>query len=222
MKHVTALLLLICCISTAQAETGYVTDSFKVTLRSGESSSHKILRMLPSGTAIEIVSANPESGYSFVRTQGGAEGYILTRQLLKQPTARLQLDEMKAKVEALQRAPGELQKELQELQEKHNKLSKDHKALTQTKNKLEKDLNSIRRTAANAVRISNERNELSKQVATLTRNVEELKQENKDLSNQTAQDWFLIGAAVIIGGIIIGLILPHLRFQRRKSSWDSL
>ena len=32
----------------------------------------------------------------------------------------------------------------------------------------------------------------------------------------------MIGAGVIILGMILGLLLPHLRFQRRKSSWGSL
>ena len=59
-------------------------------------------------------------------------------------------------------------------------------------------------------------------VAALTRERENLKQENRDLSNRTTQNWFLIGAGVIIAGIVLGLILPHLRFQRRKTSWGSL
>ena len=75
---------------------------------------------------------------------------------------------------------------------------------------------------ADAVRIANERNELRNSVRTLTRELEDVKQENRDLHNQTAQNWFMIGAGVIILGIILGLLLPHLRFQRRKSSWGSL
>jgi len=52
--------------------------------------------------------------------------------------------------------------------------------------------------------------------------VESLKQQNRDLGNDSTQRWFLIGAGVVLLGIILGLILPHLRFQRRKSSWGSL
>ena len=80
----------------------------------------------------------------------------------------------------------------------------------------------MKHTSANALRIGRERDELRKSVATLTREVEDLKQQNRDLSNRKTQNWFLIGAGVIIVGILLGLILPHLRFQRRKSSWGSL
>ncbi len=220
MKQAIALLLLLISTTTL-AETAYITDQFKVTLRSGESAEYRVVRMLPSGTAVEVLNKNSETGYSHVRVQG-SEGYILTRQLLNRPVAREQLSELKAKIAELSSAPSRLQSKLLDLTKQHNELTQAHKALNEIKSKLEQELNGIRRTAANAIRISEERNELGKQVAALTRSVEDLKQENRDLTNQSDQNWFLIGAAVLIGGIVLGLILPHLRFQRRKSSWNSL
>lgn len=218
-------LLLLCSILTlpqlTQAETRYVTDIFKITMRSGESTSHKILRMLDSGMAVEVLSINPETGYSKVRA-GGSLGFVLTRQLMQQPSARSQLAGMQQEIDALKAAPGELRTNLANLQKEHRQLTQSYKELQAVKNKQEQELQSIQRTASNAIRISNERNELRKQVADLTREVEDLKQENRDLSNEATREWFLIGAGVIIAGILIGLILPHLRFQRRRSSWGSL
>ncbi|MCU7905291.1 MAG: TIGR04211 family SH3 domain-containing protein [Candidatus Thiodiazotropha sp. (ex Epidulcina cf. delphinae)] len=205
----------------AHAKTLYVTDIFQITMRTGESTTHRIMRMLDSGAALDVVSTNPESGYSKARF-GGSEGYVLTRQLVREPSARTQLDTMRKEVDALKAAPGELRSNLAELQKKHRELLKAHNSLQGVKNKQEQELQSIQRTASNAIRISNERNELRKQVADLTREAEDLKQENRDLSNEATRDWFLIGAGVIIAGILIGLILPHLRFQRRRNSWGSL
>ena len=203
------------------AETRYVTDKFKITLRSGESTSHKIIRMLDSGMGLDVLSINPESGYTKVRA-GNSVGFVLSRQLMRQPSARSQLASMQKEIDALKAAPGELRTNLANLQKQHRQLSQAHKELQAVKNKQEQELQSIQRTASNAIRISNERNELRKQVADLTREVEDLKQENRDLSNEATREWFLIGAGVIIAGILIGLVLPHLRFQRRRSSWGSL
>jgi SH3 domain protein len=203
------------------AETRYVTDSFKITMRSGESTSHKILRMLDSGMALDVLSVNPDSGYTKVRA-GSSVGYVLSRQLMNQPSARSQLAGMQREIDALKAAPGELRSNLANLQKQYRELSQANKELQTIKDKQEQELQSIQRTASNAIRISNERNELRKQVADLTREAEDLKQENRDLSNEATREWFLIGAGVIIAGILIGLILPHLRFQRRRSSWGSL
>ncbi|MBL3589316.1 MAG: TIGR04211 family SH3 domain-containing protein [gamma proteobacterium endosymbiont of Lamellibrachia anaximandri] len=219
---VLLLCLLLLLSGALQAETRYVTDILKVTMRSGESSSHRILRMLNSGTAVEVLESNSESGYSKIRTSGGQIGYILNRQLMVKPSARSQLTSMEQRLQKLQEAPGKLSSKLADLQKQHKALQAAHKELMQIKKKLDSNLQNIQRTASSAIRISNERNELRTQVKELTRQVGELKQENRDLSNKATRDWFLIGAGVIIAGILIGLILPHLRFQRRRNEWGSL
>ncbi|QYZ65634.1 MAG: membrane protein [Gammaproteobacteria bacterium (ex Lamellibrachia satsuma)] len=219
---VIPLCLLLLLSGALQAETRYVTDILKVTMRSGESSSHRILRMLNSGTAVEVLESNSESGYSKIRTSGGQIGYILNRQLMVKPSARSQLTSMEQRLQELQEAPGKLSSKLADLQQQHKALQAAHKELMQIKKKLDSNLQNIQRTASSAIRISNERNELRTQVKELTRQVGELKQENQDLSNKATRDWFLIGAGVIIAGILIGLILPHLRFQRRRNEWGSL
>ncbi|MBT2970402.1 MAG: hypothetical protein B6D72_09490 [gamma proteobacterium symbiont of Ctena orbiculata] len=220
-RFVISIFCILLLPTVGEAKTYYITDTFKVEMRTGESNRHRITRYLNTGTAVEVLSTNKESGYSKVRA-GAKEGFVLTRQLMVQPTARAQLENMRQEVEALKAAPGELRSNLADLQKSHRELLTEHKKLQQIKEKQEQELQSIQRTASNAIRISNERNELRKQVADLTREAEELKQENRDLSNEATREWFLIGAGVIIAGILIGLILPHLRFQRRRSSWGSL
>lgn len=221
MKKI-AILVLILCSTAAFAKTAYVTDELKITLRTGESATHRILRMLPTGERLTVLSSNDESGYSKVRTAAGAEGYVLTRQLVDRPVARDRLAAAEAEVKALKAAPGELSSRLANLTEQHNALLKEHEELKQAKTQVDQEFAALQRTSSNAVRIANERNELRKQVAGLTREVEDVKQQNRELENKTAQNWFLIGAGVVVGGILLGLILPHLRVRRRKSSWGSL
>jgi len=220
-KILLALVLLLS-IGAVQAQNRYVTDQFQITLRSGESSGHKILRMLPSGEKLTLLKSNEQSGYSQVKAEDGKVGYVLTRQLMDVPSARDRLAKAEKRLQELQEEPGRLSSKLARLQDEFQKLQVKHKSLTEQKQKLDKELETIRRTASNAIRISNERNDLRKMVAQQTQQVENLKQENRELSNESNQQWFLIGGGVIIVGIILGLILPHLRFQRRKSSWGSL
>lgn len=207
---------------TAQARTAYVTDEFKITLRSGESATHRILRMLPTGQRLEVLSTNAQTGYSKVRGPGGIEGFVLSRQLVNQPVARDRLAAAEAEVNALKAAPGELRSRLASLTEEHRKLREAHETLKRAKTQVDQEFAALQRTASNSVRIANERNDLRKQVTSITREIEDIKQQNRELENKTAQNWFLIGAGVVVGGIILGLILPHLRVRRRKSDWGSL
>jgi len=222
VKYIVLGLVLLLGFGLLQAESRYVTDQFKITLRSGESSTHKILRMLPSGYKLQLISSNPQTGYSQVRTEDGKSGYVLTRQLLNIPVARDRLAIAESRLKELLQEPEKLSAKLAAVQNKLQTLQNSHDTLSREKEKLDKELETIRRTASDAIRISNERNELRKLVAQLTHQVEELKQENRELSNNSNQKWFMIGAGIIILGIVIGLILPHLRFQRRKNSWGSL
>jgi len=216
------LIILICSCAQAQAETRYITDRFKVMMRSGEGVQHKILKALPSGTPLSLLESNRETGYSKVRTKNGTIGYILTRQLMKNPSARDHLAATEAKLKIALEEPEQLGNKLITAQENLKGLTHDFSQLQQTKNRIATELETIRRTAADAIRMAEERIELRKNVADLTHQIEDLKQENRDLSNQSTRDWFLIGAAVIIAGILIGLILPRLHIQRRKDSWGSL
>lgn len=221
MKKILLLTLLMLAHSVL-AERAWVTDEFKITVRSGESSRHKIISMLSSGTAVSVLSRNKATGYTHMRLPNGKDGYVLTRQLLKQPVARDKLAALEKEVAALKTAPSELQRKLSEITKDYSELQRAHKELQAINKEMEQELAALKRTSANAVRISNERNDLRKQVAELTRTNEELKQEKRELENNSAQRWFMIGGGVTVAGILIGLILPHLRLRRRKDSWGSL
>jgi SH3 domain protein len=206
----------------AAVTTRYVTDEFQITVRSGESTSHRILRMLSSGTPVQVLSTNADTGYSQIRTADGKTGYVLTHQLMDTPSARDRVAALEKNLQDLQAEPGQLGAKLASLQQQHRQLTEAYQKLQGVKNDLEQELETIKRTSANAVRIANERNELRQNVADLTRELEGVKQQNRDLNNDSSQRWFLIGGGVLVLGIFLGLILPHLRFQRRKNSWGSL
>jgi len=221
VKKALLLLISLALFGTAYGETRYVTDRLKITMRAGESTGHKIMRMLSSGTPVEVISRNPASGYAKVRA-GGQVGYVLIRQLMDEPSPREQLAAAKQRLQELQEAPDQLQSKLVTLQGEHQTLQEQHTQLQTQNQELQQELESIRNTSANHIRIGEERNALRKENAALTRDLEELRQENRDLSNNTNQNWFLIGAGAVIAGILLGLLLPHLRMPRRKSSWGSL
>jgi SH3 domain protein len=216
------LLVLVLWGSVLQAQTAYVTDRFTVTVRSGESTKYRIIAVLETGEPVSVLSVNPETGYTKVRMKNGREGYMLSRQLQKDIITRDQLKTLQRKIDDMQSAPDSARRELAVLTQRYAKLQSTHQELTNLKRQIETELTTVKRTAADAIRISNERNQLRKQVTDLTRANEELKQEKIELKNKQQQRWFLIGAGVVILGILVGLILPRLYVRRQKeSSWGS-
>lgn len=218
-----ALLLLMICITqvTVAETTRYVSDDLEITLRSGESTKHQILRMLSSGTPLEVLETNPESGYSKVRDPKGTVGWVLTRYLMNLPSARDRLAEAQKKL-------VNMEIEITRLKEESKQISGDRKTLIQEKQKLEEDtrkltqeLNTIRKTAASTLAIDQENRTNKAKLVALEQDLQVVKQENEALKDRTARDWFMVGAGVIVLGMVIGLLIPKLRWQR-KSSWDSL
>ena len=51
--------------------------------------------------------------------------------------------------------------------------------------------------------------------------LEDAKAENRRLASRSNREWFVIGALVVIFGILVGLILPRIRWKK-KSSWGEL
>ena len=102
MRRIALPLLLICWYAPwALGETvRYVSDNLEVTLHSGKTPKHSILKMLPSGVQVTVIQADAD-GYSKVRTKDGAEGWVLTRFLSSAPSARDRLAEAEQRLAAI-------------------------------------------------------------------------------------------------------------------------
>ncbi|MBF0470837.1 MAG: TIGR04211 family SH3 domain-containing protein [Gammaproteobacteria bacterium] len=204
------------------AATRYVTDQFEVTLRGGEGTSYKIQKMLKSGAQLELISENRDSGYSFVRTENGREGYVLTRQLQEMPAARDRLQVVEGRLQQLLAKPSELRQKLTLLEEENGSLKEQNGVLTQERDQLSQKYEILYQNSESVLKISGERDQLQQEVAELSQNLEDLNQLNQKLEERTMQRWFLIGGGVLFGGILLGLLLPHLRLKRSSRGWDTL
>ena len=207
---------------TAQAEgTRYVSDEFEITLRTGKGNGHKILKNLASGTKLELVELDEEEKYALVRTDSGVEGWVVARYLVDRPIAKQRIDFFERKNKDLNEKIKELRDELKDIKAEASSLSKENNNLLSSRNKLEKEVATIKEVSSNELALYDENKTLKEQLLTIKRSVQELQQENINLQDQSARDWFLIGAGVCILGIIFGLILPNIRF-RKKHSWGGL
>lgn len=222
MKATSLFLVLVATVSgLAQAETRYVSDRLEIQMRTGKGTQFKILRMLPSGTALEVLEVDQQNGYSRVRSAGGVEGWVLNRYLMKGKAARDRLAEAEKELARLELENRKLSASVGELKNAKGSIDQERGALSKENRKLSQELEAIRRTASSALAIDAENKDLKSKIVAYERQAQTLKQENEGLKDRTARDWFMVGAGVIILGMIIGLIIPRIRW-RKKSSWDTL
>jgi SH3 domain protein len=206
------------CSTNLYAETKYVVDHLIITLRSGQSTQHQILSTLPSGTKLEVLETAEK--YSKVRAPDGTEGWVLNQYITKTPTAKIRLTAAEAKLAKLETENKRLKEELSTTSQKEGAVSQELGKLRQENKKQNEELTHLRRVAAKPLKLENENQRLKKQLVELENERELLSRENQVLRDSSDREWFLTGAGVIIGGIIIGLIAPSLR-PRKKSSWGS-
>lgn len=209
-KVIASILVLLACSSLAQARTAYVTDSIDLPLRSSESERSKIIKMLPNGMPLTLLGENTSKGYTYVRAENGAEGFILTRYLSSTPISRTLLDEANQKLTTLQE------------ENKHLKESLGNGATAiKERDNLSTELTELQHTSANAIQLKQERDQLQERVIASERELEHLKRENQALSDNSNQDWFVYGGSLSLLGVLLGFLLPKLSLRRRTNTWDT-
>ncbi len=216
-----AALLLVMLAHTVAAQTRYVSDEFEITLRTGPSTANQIIRMLPSGTQLEMLEQDAESGYTRVRTVGGTEGWVISRYLMSEPAARDQLAAMRQRLETIRNQSGDLGAQLDDLTRAKQEAEARIRTLEAENKQLDAELAEIKRTASNVLAINAQNNALREQLSTAEVQIAALQQENGELASRRNRDWFIAGAAVLLAGVLVGIIVPRIRWRRRSRWSDS-
>ena len=205
--------------STAYAESAWVSDQFEIMLRSGPSTSNAIQLMVDSGTRLEVLERDAESGYTRVQTQGGTEGWVLTRYLMNEASAREQLQALTGQLTNAASRGSSLNSQLAAIKGEQDSATRQISTLEREKAAVEKELAEIKRTAANVLAISDQNKTLMDQLAAAQIRADTLEQENRVIGSQTTRYWFVTGALVLVVGLVLGLWLPRINWRRRRR-WD--
>lgn len=200
----------------AFAAPAWVSDQFEITLRSGPTTSNAIQLMVRSGMQLEVMERDAESGYSRVRTPGGTEGWVLTRYLMNEPSAREQLQQLTSQLTNAHSRGTSLDSELTAIKAEYETSNRRIATLEREKAAVEQELANIKRTAANVLGIDEQNKSLMNRLSAAQIRADTLDQENRQLSSQTTRYWFMAGGLVLLVGILLGIWLPRVQWQRRS------
>lgn len=217
-KRFGLLLLLLAMPMAAFAASKFVSDHLVITMRTGQGNQFEIIKTLGSGTRLEVLEET-DTGYTRVRTPDGKEGWVRTQYLTDEPVAADRLDKAVNRAEKLSEENKLLRQEVDSLRKTRKTLESEHNKLQSEHDSAAKELAHMNEIAARPKQLETENTDLRKRFERISDELVLVKQENQVLKDRSERHWFITGAAVLILGMIIGLIIPKLRFQK-KSGWD--
>ncbi len=217
--RLTVLLLLFASCLPLQAKTVYIDDTLYAPVRSGEGTQFRILHNgLRSGTPVELLE-RAESGYSRIRTPDGIEGWIVSRYLSEQPIARDRLASVQQQLERTRSELAGVRETLEQTQAERDQLAAVENRLEDRSEALAEELREIKAISANAIEIKERNQELLEVNQRLRNDVEVLTAEKERLEAKKESDFMLLGAGLVLLGVILALVVPMLKPTRKHDTW---
>lgn len=204
----------------AQIPTKYVTDDFKVMLRTGPSIQNKIVKPLRSGTAIQILREDAGNGHSQVKISSGEIGYMLTRFISPNSSARNQLARLRQQMQQLRSKPGELTALLATAQDENQALIEQNLKLTSQLSNADEKLSKIEAASGNVLSISDRNQKLENEVQQLLLQLDDIRIQNQALKDNADYVRNLTMSGILLLGLFLGWILSRSG-KRRRNSWGS-
>jgi len=208
-----ALLVMLALPAMAQQQR-YIEDTALVPLRSeATAGSSPVHKGLPSGSAVTLIQGDTGTGWSQVRTREGVDGWIQTRYLKREPGARFQV------LNAL-RLMGQPEDGTVTLTQAIEQLSGQLQSVTSERDKLQAELAEGKQIWSRAGELDTANRDLAEEVQSLKSRIDVLQAENRRLTDDSWQKWFINGVwATGVGGLLT-LLLPRILSRRRRySEW---
>ncbi|MEM9624461.1 MAG: TIGR04211 family SH3 domain-containing protein [Pseudomonadota bacterium] len=218
---VLALLTLTAALSSTQtvwAATAYISDELTVPLRSGPSNQHRILhRGLPSGTQLEIIGVDEKAGFTNIRTVRGTDGWIRSQYLVTQPIAKARLAQAQAQLQRANAQVERLRNQNAELTQNNRSQASENQEVSSRISQLEEELAEIKRVSANAIETHQLNQQLTDTNTRLRDELDDVAEERNRLEDNAENQAILIGAGLLLLGLLVGVII---KARPQRSAWS--
>lgn len=204
----------------AEDSTRYVRDWMSVPLHETVNADSKTVHPgLASGTELTLLQSDEKSGFARVRTSEGVEGWIATRYLMSNPTARMQLDRANGELAELRKQTADLKAQQENIPRSERDAAQQLMQLKTENQQLQTELQALQQAPDGAAQLAQENIELKKDNESLRAELEGTKTEiaQQQRSNNFAQ--FREGGIAVIAGALLALLAANL-WPKKKSEWS--
>lgn len=210
MKQFVFIGICLFLFSTAtQAETMYVNDIVKITLRTGPGIDHKIIAMIQSGQDLEVLES--KDGWTLIRLPNGKEGWVLNHLLTSTIPNSLELHRLRKEQQKLTTEVDVHVQEIAKLKEENHTLRAERVRNNALVNKLSASYEDLKKESADILKM---KSVYQKTVAQLGEQTQTAKALEKELQQKYITAG-LCGAGILLLGFIIGFSAKR---QRRRPS----
>lgn len=196
--------------TTALGATRYITDQLYLNVRTGAGDQYRIIETLGSGTRVETLQVEGE--WAEVRTPDGNTGWLRAQYLVEQPIAADRLQSARQELTRARERIAELESALSESRASTTEAREHVAALTEEQQRLEARLADAER----GLELHDENERLKENVGKYMRRAAELEQQLQQVADRQQKEWFVIGAGVLLGGILFGIVVAIIPWRRRR------
>ncbi len=223
IKWAVGIASILCtCLAWApcRAERAYVTNPSKITVRSAPGIDKKIIAMVSLDEPVEVLES--EEGWKRVRLLApkwnNKEGWIVSGFL----TTRIPWE---AQASSLREENAQLKEKLTKIEAEWRELTGEREGIkgklaenTQAFSEMQRKYQRLKEEAGGYLKLKKEYEAAEQKMQEALTRAETLTRENEEIRSSQRNRWFLTGGAVMLVGLVFGLVLGR-RERRRKSSY---
>jgi SH3 domain protein len=200
------------------ASTAYVTDSLRITLRTGPSVDNKIIGILKSGDVVQVLNTQDDWSYISLsqEDEGEKEGWVLSRYLMSREPWVVLAEALREENTTLRDRMALLESRLGEAIRKEQALSEEGAQKAKDLEEIKGEYETLKEGAEGYLQLQATHRATKAELETARKEVQRLTDQNERLRSSQMNRWFATGALVLLCGLLIGLMIG--RQQRRRRS----
>ncbi|EKO3572291.1 TPA: TIGR04211 family SH3 domain-containing protein [Vibrio metschnikovii] len=201
MKKLICMVLFSLLAAPALAQDRYVADKLFTYMHSGPSNQFRIIGSIDAGEKVKLLNTDKETGYSQIVDERGRNGWIESRFVTREVSMAVRLPQ--------------LEKELKEVK---NQLANARQNADSEKAGLVDSLEIRNKQIAD---LEQSYSDISQQLIASQTEIRELRARLDTQKEDLLLKYFIYGGGVAGGGLLFGLVLPHIipRRKRNPAGW---
>ena len=208
----TVLFSLSILLPVAFAETVYVSEDFEITMRTGPGTDHKIISLIQSGKALEMMDKGEE--WSMVRTPTGREGWVLNRYLTTDQPCAMVLERVRQDHDVLTEKYKDIMAQYEALSTREKALEGNLSQSEKGRDELSQAYTTLKKESAEYLKLKKLHQEVVEQLQAEKNRSAKLDDENMQMKRSRIIQWVLTGGGIMLVGFFIGLFSSSRRKPR--------